>query len=105
MLNMRRPLPYIYDKDNLRICYTYGENVTKLTVGSVTTYSYNVPDDIKEACTKLVAVTFLENDWDRAVVADGVQLSPSREKVIERWKDEAENNLRRRMSYTSVGSL
>lgn len=105
MLNMRRPLPYIYEKDNLRISYTYGEGVAKLVIGTVTTYTYNVPADIEEACTKLVAVTFLENDWDRAIIADGVQLSPSRRDVIDRWKEEAENNLRRRMNYTLVGTL
>lgn len=106
-LYMRRPYTLVYEKNTLTISFTYGEGVTATTDPQtlITTYTLDVPHDIEEACTKLVACHFMENDFDRSALVDGPMVGPSRESVISHWKNEAENIMRRRMNYVLVGTL
>ncbi len=66
----------------VRVTYRYGES--------------SVPYDIREACTKLVAIRYLESELYMATVPNGPGLSPDKGTIIERWQADVERILARR---------
>lgn len=66
----------------VRVTYRYGES--------------SVPYDIREACTKLVAIRYLESELYTATVPNGPGLSPSKETIIQKWQEDVDRILARR---------
>ena len=73
--------PYVHPLA-VRVTYRYGES--------------SVPYDIREACTKLVAIRYLESELYTATVPNGPGLSPSKETIIEKWQADVDRILARR---------
>jgi hypothetical protein len=73
--------PRIYPQA-VRVTYRYGES--------------SVPYDIREACTKLVAIRYLESELYTATVPNGPGLSPSKDSIIDKWQADVDRILARR---------
>lgn len=73
--------PWVHAK-SVRVTYRYGES--------------SVPYDIREACTKLVAIRYLESELYTATVPNGPSLSPSKDSIIEKWQADIDKILARR---------
>jgi hypothetical protein len=76
-----RSRPHVHPQA-VRVTYRYGES--------------SVPYDIREACTKLVAIRYLESELYTATVPNGPGLSPSKETIIEKWQTDVDRILARR---------
>jgi hypothetical protein len=79
--------PYVTDH-SIRITYRFGEAT--------------VPYDIREACTKKVAIRYLESEIYTATVPNGPSLSPSKDSIIDKWQDDIDLILSRRKEYPMI---
>lgn len=91
MLWVKRYYPWLMDQNMLEVSYTYGDSPC--------------PKDIEEACTKMVAITCMQNDFNKVLLSDGINYEPTRTTVINRWNEDVEYILRRRMQYVAIGVL
>jgi hypothetical protein len=91
ILWLKRYYPWLMDNNVLTISYTYGKA--------------GVPKDIEEAATKMVAITIMQNDFNKVLLSDGMNYEPNRSTVINRWNEDIEYILRRHMQYITVGVL
>jgi len=76
-----RTRPWVHPQ-SVRVTYRYGES--------------SVPYDIREACTKLVAIRYLESELYTATVPNGPGLSPSKDTIIDKWQADVDRILARR---------
>jgi hypothetical protein len=103
MLFMKWLYPWFIGQNALLLSYTYGNSVTYNS--QTQAYSYNIPYDIRDACAKHVALRIMENDFERAVLVDGVSFDPSRSRVVDQWRKDIDLILRRRTVWGTVGVL
>ncbi len=82
--------PY-YHEAGVRVTYRYG--------------GVGVPNDIREACIKLVAIKFLESDWFKIVVPEGSGLENRKLELTDRWRRDVDRILMRRREPQLIGAF
>jgi hypothetical protein len=66
-------------------------------------YGSTCPYDIQRACTLLTAITWVQNDYSRSVLPEGVTQTPSKAQLVEEmWRHEANQIIKNHTTMLTV---